>query len=193
LKRAIEYEKKLFYFCDLLESIENNFKDPLISYLAIMKEKELYVDFKAQQSIYYVEKDDASYGPIVSGSYLSKNYLSDFFEKRKKQELSLREQLKKGKISPVYYYLVMQEYGEKDLASRAGVSVRKLKQHCKMENFVKMPLKVLKKYADAFDIPVVNFFHLLIAKQESAGKFTIQHMETDNPYFVVTKIDEAKK
>jgi len=158
-----------------------------------MKEKDLYVDFKPQQLIYYVEKDDASYGPVVSGSYLSMHYLDDFIGKRNKQELALREQLKKGEISPIYYYLVMQEYGEKDLASRAGVSVRKLKQHCKMENFVKMPLKVLKKYAEAFDIPLVNFFHLLIAKQESTGKFSIQHLETDNPYFVVTKIDEAKK
>ncbi len=37
------------------------------------------------------------------------------------------------------------------------------------------------------------FFILLIAKQENAGKFSIQHLETGNPYFVVTKIDEAKQ
>ncbi len=110
-----------------------------------MKEKDLYIDFEPQQSVYYVEKDDESYGPIVSGSYLSKNYLNDFFEKRKKQELGLREQLKNGEISPVYYYLVMQEYGEKDLASRVGVSVRKLKQHCKMDGFSKLSLKDFKK------------------------------------------------
>jgi len=51
-----------------------------------MKEKDLYVDFEPQQSVYYVEKDDESYGPIVSGSYLSKNYLNDFFEKRKSRK-----------------------------------------------------------------------------------------------------------
>ena len=46
-----------------------------------MKEKDLYVDYKPQQLIYYVEKEDASYGPLLSGSYISKHYLHDYYEK----------------------------------------------------------------------------------------------------------------
>ena len=158
-----------------------------------MKEKDLYIDFKSQQSVYYVEKDDESYGPVLSGSQLAKNYLDDFYEKRLKQEKALREQLKKGEISPVYYYLIMQEYGEGDLASRAGVSLKKLRKHYKMENFIKLKLTQLKKYAEAFDIPLVKMFSLMLTRQENTGKFTVEYSETANPYFVVAKIEAVKE
>jgi len=158
-----------------------------------MKEKDLYIDFKSQQSVYYVEKDDESYGPVLSGSQLAKNYLDDFYEKRLKQEKALREQLKKGEISPVYYYLIMQEYGEGDLASRAGVSLKKLRKHYKMENFIKLKLIQLKKYAEAFDIPLVKMFSLMLTRQENTGKFTVEYSETANPYFVVAKIEAVKE
>lgn len=158
-----------------------------------MKEKELYIDYKPQQSVYYVEKDDESYGPLLSGSQLAKNYLDDFYEKRSKLEKGLREQLKKGEISPVYYYLIIQEYGEGDLALRAGVSLKKMRKHCKMEHFSRLRLSQLKKYADAFDIPLVKFFSLFIAKQETAGKISIDYSETANPYFTISKIEEVKE
>jgi len=156
-----------------------------------VKEKDLYVDFKAQQAVYYVEKSDESYGPVVSGSFLSKYYLDDFYEKMNKQEQALREKLKAGEISPVYYYCIVREFGEGDLASRVGVSVRKLRKHFKMENFTKMKLSLLKKYADAFDIPVTNMFHLVMTRQEFTEKLRIVDSETKNPFFVISKI-EAK-
>ena len=154
-----------------------------------MKEKELYVDFKPQQLVYYVEKEDDSYGPVMSGSYLSKNYLDDYFEKMEKLEKSLREQLKNGEISPVYYYMILQELGEGDLASRAGVSKRNLKKHFQMKNFIKLKLSQIKKYADAFDIPVAAIFQLMINKQEISKKLSIEQIITQNPYFVVTKVE----
>lgn len=153
-----------------------------------MKEKELYVDYQPQQLIYYVEKDDASYGPLLSGSYLSKNYLDDYYEKKEKLEKSLREQLNKGEISPVYYYMLLQEMGEGDLASRARVSKRKLKQHFQMKNFQKLRLTQLKKYADAFDVPVAAMFHLMITKNEDQGKITVEQAETKNAFFSVSRL-----
>ncbi|MEZ5198909.1 MAG: hypothetical protein R2764_21785 [Bacteroidales bacterium] len=153
-----------------------------------MKEKELFVDYKPQQLIYYVEKDDASYGPLLSGSYLSKNYLDDYFEKKEKLEKSLREQLNKGEISPVYYYMLMQEMGEGDLASRAQVSKRKLKMHFRMENFQKLRLAQLKKYADAFDVPVAAMFHLMITRLEDQGKIAVKQIQTKNSYFSISHI-----
>jgi len=154
-----------------------------------MKEKDLYVDFKAQQAVYYVEKSDESYGPVISGSYLAKNYLDDFYDKMNKQEQALREKLKAGEISPVYYYCIIREFGEGDLASRVGISVQKLRKHYKMENFVNMRLSLLKKYADAFDIPVAGLFHTTLTRHENAGKLRIEHAETPNPYFSISKIE----
>ena len=67
-----------------------------------MKEKDLYIDFEPQKSVYYVEKDDNSYGPIISGSQLSANYLDDFWKKKRDLEANLRKQLVANEISPVF-------------------------------------------------------------------------------------------
>lgn len=154
-----------------------------------MKEKDFYVDFKPQQLIYYVEKEDDSYGPLLSGSYLSKHYLDDYYEKMEKQETSLREQLSNGEISPIYYFMILQSYGEGDLAKRAGVSKRRLKLHFQMKHFEKLRLSQLKKYAEAFDVPVAAMFHLMITKNEEQGKITVDHLETKNAYFSITRLE----
>ena len=156
-----------------------------------MKEKDVYVEFKPHQLVLYVEKDDDSYGPVQTGSFMAKNYLDDYFEKFEKWEKSLREQLKKGEISPVYYYMILQSFGEGDLASRVGVSKRKLKQHFKMEYFEKLKLSQIKKYADAFDIPVASLFQLMMSKHDEKEKISIKQMETQNPYFVISKVEIA--
>ncbi len=156
-----------------------------------MKEKELFVDFKPQQLVLYVEKEDGSYGQVVSGSYLSKNYLDDYYDKVKKWDKSLKEQLKKGEISPVYYYLIMQEFGEKDLASRVGISRRRLKKHFRMKHFVKMKLLLLKRYADAFDIPVAGMFQFLVIGEKAAKKLSVENLESQNPYFTISKIEST--
>jgi hypothetical protein len=156
-----------------------------------MKEKDVYVEFKPHQLVLYVEKDDDSFGPVQTGSFMAKNYLDDYFEKVEKWEKSLREQLKKGEISPVYYYMILQSFGEGDLASRVGVSKRKLKQHFKMENFEKLKLSQIKKYADAFDIPVASLFQLMMSKHDEKEKISIKQMETQNPYFVISKVEMA--
>jgi len=156
-----------------------------------MKEKDVYVEFKPHQLVLYVEKDDDSFGPVQTGSFMAKNYLDDYFEKFEKWEKSLREQLKKGEISPVYYYMILQSFGEGDLASRVGVSKRKLKQHFKMEYFEKLKLSQIKKYADAFDIPVASLFQLMMSKHDEKEKISIKQMETQNPYFVISKVEIA--
>ena len=156
-----------------------------------MKEKDVYVEFKPHQLVLYVEKDDDSFGPMQTGSFMAKNYLDDYFEKVEKWEKSLREQLKKGEISPVYYYMILQSFGEGDLASRAGVSKRKLRQHFQMSNFIKLKLAQIKKYAEAFDIPVASLFQLILSKHDEKRKISIKQTVTQNPYFIITKVEIA--
>lgn len=153
-----------------------------------MKEKDFYVDYEPQQLIYYVEKEDASYGPLLSGSYLSKHYLDDYYEKVEKLEKTLREQLYKGEVSPVYYYMILQSYGEGDLATRVGVSKRRLRRHFQVKNFSKLRLSQLKKYADAFDVPIAAFFQLIITNEEGMGKIAIEQIETKNDFFSIAHL-----
>lgn len=156
-----------------------------------MKEKDLFVDFKQHPLVLYVEKEDGSYGQMVSGSYISKNYLEDYFDKIKKWDKNLKDQLSKGEISPVYYYMIMRQLGEGDLASRVKISKRKLRKHFKMEHFEKMSLAMLRRYADAFDVPVSSMLHFIVVNEKDGKAFSISHLESKNPYFLATKIERA--
>ncbi len=153
-----------------------------------MKEKDLVVDYEAQQLIYYVEKEDNSYGQVISGSYLAKHYLDDYFAKVKSLDQSLRKQLESGEISPIYYYMIMQSFGEGDLASRVKISKRKLRKHFQMKHFAGIKLDLLRRYADAFDIPIVNLFQFLVVKHEDTDKIKLSQQETKNPYLSITRV-----
>jgi len=153
-----------------------------------MKEKDLYVEFEPQRLVYYVEKEDSSYGPVVSGSQLSANYLDDFWEKRQKLELNLRNQIIENKISPVYYYMTLQELGPKDLAARAGLSYKKLQKVFLPENFKKLSLLKLKLFADIFNVPVANLLQTFLIKNDDREKVSIEQASTANDLFCITKV-----
>lgn len=118
-----------------------------------MKEKEGFVDCPEQQLILYVEKEDGTYGPMQTGSYLTKNYIDDYFEKRKRLEATLKEQLKHNEISPVAYYMTLEDLSPAETASRVGISPRKVKKHMTPEHFPKIPASVMEKYAEVFNVP----------------------------------------
>ena len=166
-----------------------------------MKEKDIFVDYKSHQLILYAEKEDGSYGPIQSGSYISKNYIDDFWLKKKNLEKSLVEKLKEGEISPIYYYMTMDELSEKELAARVKICRSKLRKHLKPEHFPNIKLSLLKRYADIFNIPVVNFFQILIIKKdkefisniyknEKLVNINIEQLPTKNPLVVITRIED---
>jgi len=154
-----------------------------------MKEKEAYTKLDLPPMVLYVEKEDGTYGCVESVSYLTDHYLDDYLDKQKKWDNDLKEQLDKGEISPVYYYMIMLELGEGDLASRVGISRRRLKKHFKMEAFEKMSLKTLKAYADVFDVPVSNMLHFIVIKEKDQEKLKISYQKSDNPYITISKIE----
>ena len=158
-----------------------------------MKEKDLYVDYKPQQHIYYVEKEDQQYGPIISGSYLSKNFLDDYWLKQKNLESSLRNKVIEGKISPIEYYMTLQELSIADLAARVNVRRAQLKKYLKPQFFNKISLPLLSKFAEVFDIPVANLFQVIIRKEDDRSTLDVIHLKTENPAFVITKIESKEQ
>ena len=154
-----------------------------------MKEKEAQINFDLHPLVLYVEKEDGSFGRTESASYLSSNYLDDYFDKLKKWDNELKEQLDKGEISPVYYYRIMLEFGEGDLASRVGICKRRLRKHCKMKGFEKISLKLLKRYAEVFDVPVSNMLHFVTIKEKDIEKLKISYLKSGNPYISFSKIE----
>ena len=165
-----------------------------------MKEKDAYVDFEPQQLIMYVEKEDGSFGPIQTGSYISKNYLDDFWEKTIKLRNSLLEKLKSNEITPVYFYKLIHDFNDVELSRRTGIPVRKVKKHQKVSCFKKARLSDLQKYAYAFDIPVSNLLQAIVVEdnenkaeaEKNKQPIKVKQTRTENPFVVITKIELNK-
>ncbi|MBP6872569.1 MAG: hypothetical protein KBC43_11225 [Bacteroidales bacterium] len=119
-----------------------------------MKEKDLYIESKEQQMILYAEKEDESYGEIATGSYATKHHLPEFIKYKETLDTELRKELMAGKISPLYYFMLMQDMGPGDLAKRVGVNRWKFKKQMKPENFDKLGDKILEKYALVFGVSI---------------------------------------
>lgn len=164
-----------------------------------MKEKDAHVDFEQQQLIMYVEKEDGTYGPIQTGSYISKNYLDDFWDKTVKLRNSLLEKLKKNEITPIYFYKTIHDFNDVELSRRTKIPVRKVKKHQKIEGFGKAKLSELMKYAYAFDIPISNLLQAIVVEDSNTGSdesgqsFVVKQTRTENPFVVITKIEQKNK
>jgi hypothetical protein len=168
-----------------------------------MKEKDGFVDYPEQQMILYVEKDDGKYGPMQTGSFISANYMEDYIFKRRNLEIVLRDQLFKNDISPVKYYMVLEELSLSELTSRAGIRKSRTKKHLDPKQFGCITADELRRYADVFNVPVANLLQVVLVNdhdifesnfilENKAEKISVQHASTDNPYIVLTKIEERK-
>lgn len=130
-----------------------------------MKEKDGYTDCPEQQVILYVEKEDGKYEAMQTGSYLTANYIDDYFLKRSNLEKSLQEMIEKGEINAIGYYMVLEDLTVSELASRAGKFSWTVRQHLKPCNFSKISEASLKKYSVVFNVPVEE-----IVKRQSANR-----------------------
>lgn len=169
-----------------------------------MKEKDILVDFEPHQLVLYAEKNDDTIGPVQTGSYITKNHFGDFLEILGGLEGELVEKLKKGEISPVYFYMMMEELTLPELSARAGIPRRKVRKHLSPEHFNMASVSDLKKYAEVFNIPVANFFQLVTTLQDVKWKMCyreeaeyiqdhiISQIDTENPLVVLTKIEKTR-
>lgn len=169
-----------------------------------MKEKEIKIDFEAHQLILYAEKEDDTIGPVLSGSYMTKNHLADFHQIWGSLEKELFDRLVKREISPIVRFKELEELTTSELAARTGLTKRKVKRHLTYKHFLKASVKELQKYADVFNIPLANFFQIVSTKQdgswnmgynEEAAKkmaLTISQEFTENPLLVITNPEKNK-
>lgn len=161
-----------------------------------MKEKDAKVDFDKHQLVLYVEREDGSYGPLQTGSYISANFLDDYWGKMNKLRTDLMNQLKSGKISSIYYYRMLHDFTHAELARRVGLTKRKVKKHENPIKFRAIKLKTLAKYAKVFDIPVANLFQIIVLGGEKDSitndtkDYNIEQNATENHFVTITKIDK---
>ncbi len=149
-----------------------------------MKENDLKIDH-SHQLILYVEKEDHSYGPLQTGSYMADNYLDDFFHKRNKLKEQRLEELIRGEISPLAYYKDLVEISEGDLAVRVGVSKRKLRYHMSPKGFATIKVALLEKYATVFGVPVAQLFQIVLCDDE---RIKVSYEKTGLSQVIVSRI-----
>ena len=133
-----------------------------------MKEKDGIIDCPQQQVILYVEKEDGKYEPMQTGSYITKNFLDDYELKRRHLEESLKKQVLSGEVSPVYYFMVLEELTLSELAARAGIRKGKVKKHLEAKHFNSIPRETLQNYADVFNTTVPDMLKLLVPAIDDA-------------------------
>jgi hypothetical protein len=133
-----------------------------------MKEKDGTIDCPEQQVILFVEKEDGKYEPIQTGSYITKNFLDDYELKRRHLEESLQKQVLSGDVSPVYYYMVLEELTLSELSARAGIRKGKVKKHLEGIHFNSISQETLQMYADVFNITVPDMMKLLVKTRSEA-------------------------
>lgn len=167
-----------------------------------MKDKDILVDYKPQQLIIYAEKSDGSFGPVQTGSYMSKNHIDDFYNIVETHNSSLLGKLRKGEISPISYFMSVEELTVAELAVRVGISKSALRKHLDPKGFQNISVSMLSRYAGVFNIPLANFFQIINTREdmkwymgylEEANReqsVQISQQKTDNPLLVETKIVE---
>ena len=170
-----------------------------------MKEKDVLVDCEAQQYVIYAEKGDGSFSPVQTGSYMTKNHISDLHGIVAKLSDDLLDKLRKGEISPIYYFMTIEELSIAELAARAGFSKSSVKKHLDPRGFNDLSVSKLKRYADVLNIPVANLFQIINTKEEmnwnvgyveeahKSEPIQISQIKTNYPIIVETKIVQNTK
>lgn len=155
-----------------------------------MKEKDAAVNYKEHQLVLYVEKKNGSYGPVRTGSYISKNYIDDFWDKRRKLEREYLGRVRNGEISPIAYYMILEELTPSELAARVRLSTRKVKKHLQSRYFGTATLEQLQRYCEVFNVPLVNMLQVIVTDKKN---LKVIEEKTDNPFFTILKISAGKK
>ncbi|MBK8807896.1 MAG: hypothetical protein IPO21_15125 [Bacteroidales bacterium] len=74
------------------------------------------------------------------------------------------------------------------MASRVGISQRKLLKVCKPEYFSKITVQKLYAFAEVFNIPVANLFQTFLIKDEDRSHIIIEQQSSKNELYCLTKI-----
>jgi hypothetical protein len=145
-----------------------------------MKEKEARVDYREHQLILYVEKKDGTYAPMRTGSYIAKEYIDDFWEKRDNLESEYMGKIKSGEASPIAFHMIVEELTPSELASRVRIPVRKVKRHCDPVHFGEITLEELVRYCEVFNVPLINMLRQIVSNKTGVR---IKDEKCANPFF----------
>lgn len=120
-----------------------------------MNKNEIPQDKSNFIDLYYAVDDEGNYTTATSSGWNPKtialdNAMRDIDERTEKAKMKVLE----GKSSPIEYYMEMNKMDPTILSSYVGIWKWRVKRHFRPDIFKKLSPKILKKYADVFDISI---------------------------------------
>jgi len=109
------------------------------------------------KELLYATDENGNYTTTLSTGWEPKTIaLSNSIDDINERIAEAKMQVETGEASPICYYMELNKMDLTILSSYAGLWKWRVKRHFKPEVFAKLNDKILKKYADAFDISVAE-------------------------------------
>ena len=112
---------------------------------------------KNMKELVYATDENGNYTTSLSTGWEPKTIaLSNSIEEINKRIELAKQQVKNGKMSPIFYFMEVNKMDLEILASYVGFWKWRVKRHFKPAVFSKLNDKILQKYATVFAIPVTE-------------------------------------
>jgi hypothetical protein len=109
------------------------------------------------KELLYATDENGNYTTTLSTGWEPKTIaLSNSIEEINERIANAKEQVVKGEVSPIVYFMEVNKMDLNILASYVGYWKWRVKRHFKPSVFAKLNDKTLQKYADAFDISIAE-------------------------------------
>jgi hypothetical protein len=120
-----------------------------------MKKSDIPQDKSNFTDLYYAVDDDGNYTTATSSGWDPKTIASDNAMRDINERIAkAKARVLNGETSPLEYFMEMHKMDLNILSSYAGIWKWRVRRHFRPSIFKKLPQKILKKYADVFDISI---------------------------------------
>jgi hypothetical protein len=107
------------------------------------------------REVCYAKNEDGKYERALSTGWSVKNdALDSAWDEVNKSVEDALEQVRKGKVSPIFYFMELKLMDIGVLAQYTGFWKWRVKRHFNPIRFKKLSDKVLKRYADVFEMSI---------------------------------------
>lgn len=112
---------------------------------------------KGSRELYYAVDENGEYTTALSTGWEAKNIVQDHTMQVLQFEIDeAKANVKEGKISPIYYFMLLTRMDIGVLSGYTGFWKWRIKRHFQPQIFERLNNRQLQRYADAFDITVVE-------------------------------------
>ena len=107
------------------------------------------------KELLYATDENGNYTTTLSTGWEPKTIaLSNSIDEINERIANAKQQVLNGEVSPIVYFMEVNKMDLTILASYVGMWKWRVKRHFKPEVFAKLNDKILKKYADTFEVSI---------------------------------------